>query len=422
MFPPDTLRRFAEESGVIERDRKVDPVALFWVLVLGFGVGLQHELEQLRRAYRDFASTRLAYSSFYERFTPEMVRFLRLCLAHGLSQLRQEPGSTLDERLERFHDVFLQDSSVVRLHAKLATKWPATRTRTPAAGVKVATLVSLKANGPHRVELHPETIAEITTLKVGPWVKEALLIMDLGFYKHQVFARIEENGGSYVTRLKENVNPLFVRSLTTHRGRAIDLAGKTWKEVEPRLEREVLDAEVELAFSRRAYRGHRHGDTLTARMVVVWNEEAERYHAYLTNLPLEVVSAEEVAELYSARWDIELLFKEMKGQYALDKLKTANATAVEALIWVALLTLLVSRRINNLVREKADPEYRVRYTQQRWSILFRENSSRLLAGMLSYLGLATHTGSFFEVVAGAYTSEAVDPHVHRERFRSRWVR
>ena len=182
MFPPETLQRFAKESGVVERGRKVDPVALFWVIVLGFGVGLQHELEQLRRAYRDFASTRLAYSSFYERFTPEMVQFLRLCLAHGLSQLRQEPGSTFDQRLERFHDVFLQDSSVVRLHAKLATKWPATRTREPAAGVRVATLVSLKANGPHRVELHGEVTPEIATLKVGPWVKEALLIMELGFY------------------------------------------------------------------------------------------------------------------------------------------------------------------------------------------------------------------------------------------------
>ena len=124
-----------------------------------------------------------------------MVQFLRLRLAHELAELRPEPGSTLDQRLQRFHDDFLQDSSGVRLHAKLATKWPATRSRTPAAGVKVATLVSLRANGPRRVELHGETVAEITTLRVGPWVKGALLITDPGIYQHQVFARIEENAG-----------------------------------------------------------------------------------------------------------------------------------------------------------------------------------------------------------------------------------
>ena len=145
---------------------------------------------------------------------------------------------------------------------------------------------------------------------------------------------------------------------------------------------------------------------------MVWNGEAERYHSCLTNLPPEVLSTVEVAELYPVRWDIELRSKEMKGQHALDKLKTAHATAVEAPIHMALLSPLVSRRTNNLGREKADPEYRVRYTQQRWWILFRENSSRMLAGMLSYLGQATHTGSFFEGVVGACTSEAVDLHVH----------
>lgn len=46
-------------------------------------------------------------------------------------------------------------------------------------------------------------------------------------------------------------------------------------------------------------------------MVVGWNEEGEQYHAYLANLPGERLSAEEVADLYSVRWDIGLLFKEM---------------------------------------------------------------------------------------------------------------
>ncbi|MGI0131270.1 MAG: IS4 family transposase [Thermoplasmata archaeon] len=422
MFPPETLRRFAVESGLIERDRVVDPVALFWVLVLSFGIGLQRELEMLRRAYRDLTQTHLAYSSFYDRFTPELVAFLKLCVTHGLGELRAAPGSTLDERLQQFHDLFIQDSSVIRLNAKLAKHWPATRARGNAAGVKVSALISLKANGPRRVELHGERTAEIQTLKVGPWVRDALLLMDLGFYKHQVFARIEENGGFYLTRLKANVNPLFLRSLTVHRGRAIDVAGKTWKEVGPRLTRELLDAEVELAFSRRAYEGKRSGDTLTARMVAVWDEEAGEYHTYLTNVPVEVLTAEEVAELYQVRWDIELLWKEMKSQYSLDKLRTANPVAIEALIWVGLLTLLVSRRINNLVREKAPPEYRMRYTQQRWSILFREQAWRLLDGMLAYLGVAGSAMEVFEVVLGAYVTEAIDPHVHRKRPRQEWVR
>jgi putative transposase len=51
-----------------------------------------------------------------------------------------------------------------------------------------------------------------------------------------------------------------------------------------------------------------------------------------------------------ARWDIELLFKELKSRYALDVLETKNVQIIEALIWTAMLTPIVSRRIHSLVK------------------------------------------------------------------------
>ena len=38
MFPDDFLRDTARETGFVKRERKIDPVILFWVLTLGFGV------------------------------------------------------------------------------------------------------------------------------------------------------------------------------------------------------------------------------------------------------------------------------------------------------------------------------------------------------------------------------------------------
>ena len=38
MFPEAFLRNTARETGVVIREHKVDPVVLFWVLTLGFGV------------------------------------------------------------------------------------------------------------------------------------------------------------------------------------------------------------------------------------------------------------------------------------------------------------------------------------------------------------------------------------------------
>ncbi len=161
--------------------------------------------------------------------------------------------------------------------------YPATRSRKVAAGVKVATLLNFRANGPKRLELTGERTSEYDTLKVDPWVKNSPLHIDLGSSEHQGFARIEENGGFYLSRLKGNVNPTFVRSYTIHRGHAIDLEGKTWMEVAPRLQREALDAEAEIGFSRRGDRGHHSGGTLRARLVAVWDEEHQEYHENTTS-------------------------------------------------------------------------------------------------------------------------------------------
>jgi IS4 transposase len=84
---------------------------------------------------------------------------------------------------------------------------------------------------------------------------------------------------------------------------------------------------------------------------------------------------EDIAKIYSARWDIELIFKELKSRYALDVVTTTNPDIVEAYIRIAILTLLVSRRIFNIVRSLNPEKLKVRYTQLRWSTIFSENAS-----------------------------------------------
>lgn len=66
---------------------------------------------------------------------------------------------------------------------------------------------------------------------------------------------------------------------------------------------------MEVRFSRRVYGGKRSGDTLTSRLVAVWDEEQREYHAYLTNIPPDALTAEEVAEAHRLRWEVELLFR-----------------------------------------------------------------------------------------------------------------
>lgn len=426
LFPPRVVQRIARESGFVQRHRKLDPVAFLYTLAFETGPQLSRTLEALRDAYNKRSPDPiLSAGGFYERFTPELVEFLRQCVAHGLTRLRAAPGNRLTPKLERFTDLLIQDSTVIRLFAALARFYPPTRlakttksNRT--AGVKVATLFSARANGPARLELFPESTSEIDTLKIGPWVKGSVVLTDLGFYKHQGFARIEENGGFFLSRLKANANPLLIGSHLTHRGRAIELEGKRWADVASRLHREVLDAEVELSFSRRVYRGRHRGDTLGARLVAVWDDEHRQYHTYVTNIPVDTLSAEDVAELYRCRWSVELLFKEAKGSFHLDRVATGNRYAAESLIWTSWLALLVSRRGHSVLLEHMPPEERFRYPPIRWSRVFRDECREFLSPLLKRLGKRKVIPDPIDEMVGRLDVRARDPNITRERFREGW--
>ena len=57
-----------------------------------------------------------------------------------------------------------------------------------------------------------------------------------------------------------------------------------------------------------------------------------------------------------------------------------------------------------------------RYTQLRWSTTFAENASDLLTVILHICGIQR----IFETIMSVFESQALDPHVNRERFRDEW--
>ena len=122
LLPSEKIELFARETGFVRRERNVHPITFLWVLVLGF------ELHRhLKEGYAQRTNLPVSYPGFYLRFTPEPSKFLKRCLEYALAELAHESGRELDPKLAAFEDIGIKDSSVVRLHASLAAKWPATR-------------------------------------------------------------------------------------------------------------------------------------------------------------------------------------------------------------------------------------------------------------------------------------------------------
>ena len=313
LLPKEWLKSAAKKSGMIIRERKIEAFEMLWVLVFSFGAHLQRNLASMKRKYETESKKKLADSSWYVRFTPELADFLKLCVTHVIEQLAQEQNKVLNEKLTNFKDVLIQDSTIIRLHKSLAKKWPAARSKTVAAGVKVGMLVSAVANSPKSIGIYPERTSELTTLRIGPWIKDRILLIDLGFYKHLLFSKIKQYEGSFVSRLKGNVNPLIIFAHTSCTVKNMDVKCKHLNEILPKLKGEVLDVEVEIPFKRPNYNGKSKTrmDSERFRLIAVYNPEEENYHIYLTDISPDVLCPEDIAKLYGARWDIEMVQSQM---------------------------------------------------------------------------------------------------------------
>lgn len=376
LFPTRLLKGWARTYGAVRRERKVNITTLFWSLVLGFGVGRARTLSGLRREYEQCSGHSLEESSFYDRFNAGLARMMRQAAIEALEKMAGCLGG-LKGVLAPFRDLLITDSTVMKLHDMLESKFPGCRTNHSRAAMKLHMVMSVAGTGGNSIRLTDGRRHDCRMLHIGEWVRGSLLLFDLGYFSYRIFSRIDGFGGYFVSRLKDNANPQITKLLRICRGRSIDLVGRNLKEVQELLRRETVDAEVGVSFRRRRYLGRTSPGQMTLRLVGVRDEQRDEYHFYLTNVPNDRLTAEEVAGVYAARWQIELVFKELKSHYRMADLPSRNRHVVEALVYAAIITLVVSRRILTLakakLREKAE-----RMHDQRWAILFAEVSRRIL--------------------------------------------
>jgi putative transposase len=408
LLPRSRLEEIARASGMMRRRRKVDPIAMLWTLTLGFGAGNDRTLAGLRRVYQRVTGVSLVPSAFYDRFTPALVSFLRQVVGELCGALSAH-NPRYQGLLSGFEDVVVADASVCKLHRLLSRRFPGTRTNSSPAAAKLHLVMSVLGKGLERVKLTDERTKDHRALRLGPWVSGRLMLFDMGYFRYQLFDCIERNGGYFLTRLPLSANPKIVGINRMWRGRSIDLIGQRLDAVADRLKRATLDVEVEVTFKRRAYAGRRRTDRARFRLIGVRDAHSGSYWFYLTNLPADELEPESVAQLYACRWQVELIFKELKTHYRLDELPTRKAPIVEALVLSSIITLMLSRKLLDTVRLRLK-KLAHRIPESRWAALFADTALNIL----DLIVLPARTARLLaKRVESMLLHEAVDPNASR---------
>lgn len=204
--------------------------------------------------------------------------------------------------------VYAFDSTTIPLC--LSVFWWA-KFRKKKGGVKAHVLYDLEAQVPALYHITTASVNDSKTMQEIPYETDAYYIFDRGYNNFKELYRIQRMESFFVVRAKSNLQFKCVK----------------WKR---RLPKNILtDAEIELTVykSRKDY-------PESMRLVRYYDEEQGREFMFLTNAMN--LTAQQIADLYKNRWQIELFFKWLKQHLKIKKFWGTTENAVRIQISAAI--------------------------------------------------------------------------------------
>lgn len=336
---PVTLNLQAKRCQFMQRIRDIQPLQLVTCLVAAFSQGNTASIAELLRQFNGMQLCEadfVAYKPFHNQLRKSgFASFMALLTRQAMPLLIKQYQGKIPSKFQRFERILLHDGSSFAIHDKLKDEFPGRFHTVSPAAVECHVTMSLLEQAPVKMTIAADTLSEHDFRPTANELRGQLLLADAGYLDQSYYHEIEQHGGCYLVKGKLTLNPT-IEEARNAQGRLLPkLAGKKLKAVTRRNNRsDVLDMLVRSGKFR-------------YRVIRRWFAQEQRFVLWLTNLPRDEFSSTDIMLLYRSRWQIELLFKELKSHTNLRKFNTEQKAIVEGLIWASLLTLILKRLIVN---------------------------------------------------------------------------
>lgn len=335
-----TLKQLGEESGFVIRERTITADRFVPSLIKSLG---SHKVESIADLVRDFNSDSglaVHYKPYYNKLdTPCFPRLMKGMLVSMLSSMYLPVLAPLRKGpFAGFKDILFQDGSSFALHDGLSEAFKGRFTTTSPAAVELHCTMSLFSDNMVTVVLTGDAECERHELPKPEELEKKLIMGDRGYDSTAYMLAVDETGGFYLIRIRKNHNPLVTK---------IHRRGDRYRKLEGKRLRTVLrglrkDEAIDLDVSWDDDNDEPHS---CFRLVVCWNPAKKQWVRLMTNLGRELFSTDDILQAYRLRWQVELLFKELKSYANLHKFSTEKEVIAEGLIWASLCAAFLKRYV-----------------------------------------------------------------------------
>lgn len=215
------------------------------------------------------------------------------------------------------------DSTTISLFSNLIFKGVGRLPKTgkKKGGIKVHTVIQANEGVPCDIRFTSAATNDSFMLKPSSLSKGDIIAMDRAYVDYEKFEQMTQREIMYVTKMKKNLKYQILKDtiIQSEQGEA--------------------ELRVRLVTFTKVLKGDREPVIHHARIITYVDIKKHRFISLLTNdMDLD---PREIIAIYRKRWEIELLFKQLKQNFPLKYFYGENANAIKIQIWVTLIANLL---------------------------------------------------------------------------------
>ncbi len=334
--------------GFVLRKRILTASAFAKILVFGW-------LENPFASYTDLAHTarsleiRVSRQAIEKRMTFEAADTLKATLEVAATKVVAMPPQSLP-LLNQFTGVFVQDSTTITLPDELRMVWQGGRGKNnhEKASMKLHLCFEVLTGAFEQFQL---TDGVTSDSKVGNQFEQlppkSLRLADLGYFTFDTFEKLTQNDVYWISPYKVRCNlydeagarMYLDKYLSTKTADTIDIACFIGAKKRLPIRFIACRRSEQETNSRRRYikrEGKRKGKTPSDERL-----RLAGWDIYITNVDASLLTAEQIAPIYSIRWQVELMFKSFKSIGNLNETRRKKAENILCEVYAKLIAQLV---------------------------------------------------------------------------------
>lgn len=374
------LDKIARKTNFKSRDSKLNPHHFLWISCLSNLNLCSNTLEELCDSLFFHKNIKISPQALDQRIKNNSQNFLKY-IFQSLCKIQFRYNSKAFKSWG-FSQIFLMDSTEIKLHNSLKDIYPGANILNPAI-LKINLFLELLNYSVKNIKItggktNENQFSKYIYHKLTP---DSLVLKDLGYFSFEDFTNIDKKGAFFISRLRAgtrlftlNPNPQFKsngtileksRYLVTNVSELVQsLAIGECKEFEfllgshkEKVPYRIILKRMHEDFKNKKLKTIEEDEKRNKRKSKVTRRELE-VSAFVTNLWGS--SAEEVTEIYRLRWQIELLFKTLKSDFDLKKIRNLKVERIEAHIYATFIKFMLTLEITKEINGGYIPEISIR--------------------------------------------------------------